>query len=1557
MDKEVKDFREEIQDKIVTILNEIDKKDRFSTIVNLPTGTGKTKTAMKFLKTALEDDNNRILWFAYNIEILKQARKEFKKNYEEVVCQMVYSDRTKSEETEAEIFKVEETKLKDIKVDKKVIFGSILSFENIISDDSDQAKALQEWLKPVQHDGGKLYIIFDEVHHIGAEVIQDIFKALLVEGVCKVDRYALVGLTATVYRGDKYHHYFNYWFKDGCNKDGEFYHSGTKLMSDFGKEDKVRQNTIDVTDITELLDENVLAAPTLYRVDDFKDGVPKYDKQNKKRPPKLSYLVKKIKKEYKKWGKTIIFVDSIDFAEKVADSVNIKLRKEVAFAYTSDNKDEVKEIEKAFRENKEDAQQIMIVVDMVSEGYDCPDLNTVYLFAPIMSHIILRQRVGRVLRNLNAPKKCQIEKRVIWQYYPKDFKEIDVVPKLGDNIEQKEDDIKLDVEKYKSGEYKYLPAGMYLEPLPSDSKEPSNYSIKYEFLEMLKVFTTEELEEANAFGWFDLGTLKIYVRDVEKEGYEQFYRMIFNDYLSEFKDWYDKEHKYDKDNYEDRKHDFPITKYAKVLDISLDKLLEEIKIICFGLSHEDVKKAANKGKALIDNGKTFTDNGKVRKGKGKIRINSTSIINFFNYVVEHNMQIPLYYELKNSQVTPNSLENATNDSENVSQEGSKDSIETPNGGNEAFDSILVEHEKKSLAKVMEDEELSPATNLREAIELYNQYQSQKEKSKPRKKVFTENLSIKDGDRVFYYPEIVSARTLMNIGAIHGERLAGKIGGTIYEKLSLVGMKIDGSIEVFKSRKSTNEIGYQNLILIANALITHIDHIRITEEDIKEYKKCVASAFQGQDLDIDRLTYEFLMALGYAQKNNDFKDKDNRNHSIIRMQCELFGKEELPKILQYVIYERIYDSLYPKVEYDKYGKCINKNNINSTFKRRLNILNRSGKKFTLPVVEDVIYDYRPYLKALDYYQGIKTEYLCRLTNQIVQSTGKKEYKFINAFGGSGVNNFNFFTNPPAKTNQVYNEYLALGACFYEVCKDNKLKTMLIEEIGRAINCAYDYVKGGQAISTFFKSYTNVYSDIATDVDLNKTVDDWHKDYLARVGEDDATIKDKLKDSDKIAREVFSEFFDGNEEDIHKLEKAFHCIVTKAHRLYSKALEIKTPQRIAKDKVNLAFLFFVFNSFAERRVFHQCKFSVIIHFINNYKEKLDLASKLFKNVEVLQGDANILLTNGHYNKDGVDWYLDIPYAETDVGFYASDFKFDEFYKALNQLEGKYIVSSRFNICINNLLENTIIQKELKELSKKIEDEITKSLKDETQENVKALVKSLTKEIRLKLKKEMSLILMEKEAIDEISEVDKVKSYYRERIDRLIFSSSSKEKDDIVHSTHKKKKNQIFDFYGNFCSEAVIQNVEKWSSQADKKGLKIKQLNKNQARYILIPITNKQYHHARVYKRVDNNGIFSIDSVRRMFAATAYSNIPVEVMITNTDIKPNNLPVHEIKEGKAWLLPTFETPNNYLNESLTLIMDYQYFFEEVLVKMYYPNYQTVRDEVANKEILNILRSKLTF
>ena len=158
------------------------------------------------------------------------------------------------------------------------------------------------------------------------------------------------------------------------------------------------------------------------------------------------------------------------------------------------------------------------------------------------------------------------------------------------------------------------------------------------------------------------------------------------------------------------------------------------------------------------------------------------------------------------------------------------------------------------------------------------------------------------------------------------------------------------------------------------------------------------------------------------------------------------------------------------------------------------------------------------------------------------------------------------------------------------------------------------------------------------------------------------------------------------------------------------------------------------------------------------------------------------------------------------------------------------------------------------------------------------------------------------------------------------------DFVPQKFGKELN-VFNFYSSFTDQA---------SEAAEflEGLKIENQEKAQvehissdkkAKYICIPYTkmSEEYYEedGEVKKRiVENSSVINEDYVRRMLAFTHYSNVPIEVMVTNIDIDINKMPVrvtynsNGTKSNSVYVVPTFKTgidAGQYMTEPAIVIM----------------------------------------
>lgn len=1462
------------QEDYILKLDILDKKDKFSTIVSLPTGGGKTVIGIKFCLDRVKE-GHKILWLADRVNLLEQSIKKFNQ-YElgsdisyQLICRNVNS-----------VFEI--SRVAEINSDTQILFASVGSITAVADGKSNE---FDKWIEASQEDNKKLYIIYDEAHHIGANEIQKFFSCLFTDGKdikYSVDRFGMVGLTATVFRNDRYLDVFNAWFKDGFIGDKQ-----VCITSPYGEEkESEKNNRIEVITLSELVKKGYLVKPDIYKVDEFQDGMPEDE---------MEYLADRIRKHSGDWGKTIVFVKS----KRQAMQLGMLLcdNKIPCFVYISNNN--LEQDDKIYKDyclekyadirnegsvgkraedefhNTDCRRKIMITVDMVSEGYDIQDLNTIYLYSKIGSHIKLRQRVGRVLR---SPKDSKKEAKVFWQKYSNTeniLKAKDIPDTLVTLKPQEETELDKDVSDYndslKKDKSAQIPAAMYREELPYDLCQRNNYYSYYEFLQILKMFSTVDIQDG--LGYFYEGNEDsnndqdniIWVRRPEKNGYLQLHNMIYNDY-----------------SYHLRFEDDRITDfdgYSNALGVSKDELLEDIKKICFYLS--------NKSHQDID----------IRKSKRTIQVKDEEITRFCDWVLQDNdLRLPAFKDKSVNAATEETDSTEVRSADGIIQQESM--------------SFLAEYIKENFVKQ------EPPKTIEEAMKIVADMKSNRireERLRNKEKEYTDLLVY--GEAEYIYQELMSARSLIQAGIVSQPRIQGQLRK---KDVDLAFLGLDTDIQEVKhlNRKCENEIAGNDLLIISNAIINTINHIQITEEDVNEYKKNLlgklsklSEIFGKDDISVfipkknigkKQLVMEFLMALGYAYNFSPHKDitVNTDNDKLIRMQCHIFG-DDLPDILKFVIYDRIYINLYQDVNYyDSNNQlrpvCQNVDVLNDKYEMILDkycvdkaLFESSG----LNPVADVIYDYRPYFKAVQYYQGIKPEFLCRLVNDVFQLDKVKTKMVIDSFGGSGVCSMNSFYKDGSKPKRVYNDFSDMNVSFYKCLQDNEKKKQVADLVEETFNKAFSYARGreeNEEDKLFFKNIyenylsslqkSNLYSEMSQDsknaVDkamkfLEYGIDELENRYLSTDKDKQnlarkTDIYNKVMDKAEMFKKVLEATqynSDSDKFNIERFEKYMHVVMLKLKWVYL-VLQADAESKNLSEDVK-AFTFFMNNNLSSRHLYNDCIISILSDLYANYQMYLDYGAECISGVCLQRGDALALMQSEIYNKSGTKYYLDIPYAETNDATYVSKF-FDqiEFAKRLSELKGTYLVSSRFNICVD------------------------------TQKNKQAALQIKKRNV---FKFYSSFVLK-----------DEMKKYV-EFLDKYIEISNEEESSEQkwFNVTGNEAKYVFFPFTKSSIDYGMKSENKQPENNSDDK-------EKRESKYIF-----KQ------------NAKLTLQYIRRMLAGTQFSNIPVEVMITNADIDISAKSLREISEG-VWVMPTFKTgidAGTYKAEPVIVVMEYSKYLETLL------------------------------
>lgn len=369
----------------IAALNEINKHAFFNTLVVLPTGAGKTMTATSWLLPNAIDNQKKILWIAHRNLLLEQAADSFAVNAfsEVVVNRTSFKYRIVSGEHDRPIH---------IKVDDDILIASkdslIRSLEN-----------LDRWFTGED----ELFFVIDEAHHATARSYRTIIKYIK----SKIKNVKMIGLTATPFRTSEQ--------EQGLLGQAPLFTDDIVY--------KVDLNTLIARDIlstpicescdTEipLGDELGLSAiKSIEKLDIIPEDIAKQIADNKSRN---RFIVKTYfdNNNHLKYGRTLVFAISRlhAFTLKALFEEYGKKHGVKAGVIVSGTKAEFIGIDISNEENERQIKaykngdiQILINVNILTEGIDLPKTKTVFLTRPTISTVLMTQMIGRALRGEKA---------------------------------------------------------------------------------------------------------------------------------------------------------------------------------------------------------------------------------------------------------------------------------------------------------------------------------------------------------------------------------------------------------------------------------------------------------------------------------------------------------------------------------------------------------------------------------------------------------------------------------------------------------------------------------------------------------------------------------------------------------------------------------------------------------------------------------------------------------------------------------------------------------------------------------------------------------------------------------------------------------------------------------------------------------------------------------------------------------------------------------------------------------------------------------------------------
>lgn len=1628
------------QQKVVNVLKAMETKyGNFSTIMELPTGAGKTLTAIDYIVSQALENQCKVLWLTHRDFLLKQAQEELNK------------ETGKKYKNKSIIVSGANDDIDDIDDSKDVIFGSIFSMTAESISNKDGVSAFGNWLAKSQEGEKRLYIIIDEAHHVGSNTYDSLLEALLLPnnaGEIIVKNYALVGLTATPFREDATELRLMKWFKMGYVEKYPFDYADKKdtaeesdyltckpelyreIGSNIGTNVVVKAgkvigsdrhnfgNTISIIELQELIDAKVLIAPDFFRVDDYDLEAMKDFENNEEELAKS--VVENINNSID-LGKTIIFAPNSKVATKIKDL----LGENKCVAVTADTSKKVQlKMEKRKKDNIFDAYGVdyIVTIDVLSEGFDVKNLNTVILIGGIVSRARLRQRIGRVVRKAeNKDKKA----RVIWYYIAKDkaeaSKKIDTYEKNGlGYIRNEQVDMQSleSVDNDRTRKTYYLTAPKYSQPVGYALQYNLNsYSVYTEFLNILALFQTNSNRLKDLVGFYRVQGGVIYLNNLLKKGFEHLFRRVRCQWLIL------KDAGIRVSNTDD---------FVAELHIGKQEYIDDVKKICFFLCKPKKSSIFN---IEDDDIELFIDEILRRSGNEPEFVDIHSLVLAFAKAIVNsgvaNITKDPYKILDLALESDISICIDEKDEETDIDEDT-DTDEVVVKDNNISDDIIEGTPKEIFEKICEDNELPE--DVVKGLVIQGIIAS---KNEIEKQIGEEREALLNDEKVSSISEV--SQTALLRYAIRKERRREfnilKSSQSKYKEHTKE-LRVDSYINYeledlasmikkyrmnwsnkpvkYKDNGTMREFAWDDLVLsggtwniqngsynttlrlprrlavsstmaICQSILINTHHLVVSKNDAKEYENAIDTLVNSIGVTIvgqyDDLARDIVCRLGYEMENSP-------NRPYFRSLIEFFRDKGIPRFLAYLMYDIVYEAVWREVDFIRDGVvssyCQNEHvltNIKDTILQGYKLPADFFDRYNLQPVADAIFDYRPYTKVLSSYLGIKPDLLCRMMNLIAKQAPDCDH-FITGCGGSAAGLINRF-NPINDniTTETYNEYGYLLTNFYLVLQDDIQYKALMQKIARLIDLICD--SSSTARNIIEKEFTNpIYDYFRQNNWVNPNTKEEYKSFervfnisgskasLDAIGIDGRPVKPEAQQQDieliksflnryplimdyynnKYANSPNTTLLDEAIKDIQLRENVLYGVrkVFRVFYLWCQGASDADIQAVNISNVDLALIVYVMYSFNLRKRFYDCFIDSFVKFAASYRQNLEMGHERVKDWDIRKPairDVNIILGDkSPYNKATAITYCDIPYAETDASLYVDEhFDFEKFVKNLDNFEGKYIVSSRYNICTS--LEFKMMYYIWKLFTDKEKEAIIGESHEKLITNIVNSIKTdeifFTSEERRKILK--GLTSNNKESYWKVL-VGRVKEYSNHLVLRAfagnkIFISSKEDVKKVLGETHFERKiTNIYNFYKSFAD-----------------------MTENKPKYIVIPYTNTEEvqnnTNKRGLKKVRNNYRLRDYDVDIMFKNTIFSNIPVEVMVTNVEMlnkvseESLLLETYKISDG-VFALPTVRadaSSSSYLAEPIYLVLTYDRYMEYMKENLMHDEDDDVR------EALDIFRGYL--
>lgn len=330
-------------------------------ILVVPTGGGKTAIATRWLLPHHIQKGGRVLWLAHRNSLLRQAFNTFAK-----AAHLAAPKDT----LKLIAISSQDCNWSQVAKDHDVVFSSMQT--------SSGEKGLG-FVELMQHQSPKgLFVVVDEAHHSSAPSYYQLLTRLRGLG-CQI-----LGLTATPVRMDP---------KDEIRLWNLFreiiYQVDKRLLID----KKILAVPHPETVKTKIDFEREFTPEDVNYLKRFGDLAPNVLRRIAAHSSRNKLIVKQYLDHKERYGKTIVFAVDTLHAQTLAKEFQDH---KITADYVDYTRGNANEIMNQYR--TQPSPQVLVNVEMMTEGFDAPKTRTVFLTRPTRSEALLSQMIGRALR-------------------------------------------------------------------------------------------------------------------------------------------------------------------------------------------------------------------------------------------------------------------------------------------------------------------------------------------------------------------------------------------------------------------------------------------------------------------------------------------------------------------------------------------------------------------------------------------------------------------------------------------------------------------------------------------------------------------------------------------------------------------------------------------------------------------------------------------------------------------------------------------------------------------------------------------------------------------------------------------------------------------------------------------------------------------------------------------------------------------------------------------------------------------------------------------------------